>query len=73
MSFIVYVCCWYVMVFVVYLIEVAWHAWCAKAYTHPQEPMLALKEGETIAAVADRPTGIRFYTEIDVVGGKSYE
>ena len=73
MNFILYICFWYITVFVVYLIEMAWHYWCSKSYIHAQEPMLALKEGETIAVVADRPNGIRFYTEIDVVGGKSYE
>ena len=72
MKFIVYICCWYVIVFVVYLLEVAWHCWCSRVSTHLHEPVLVLKAGETVLGVADGPHAIRFYIG-DVVDEKKYE
>ena len=63
--FLVHYCVWVV------LMQAVWLRSRSRVYECPQEPVLVLKEGETIAAVADWPNDIRFYTEIDVVGGKS--
>jgi hypothetical protein len=71
MKLMIYMSCWYIMVFGVVWMHAVWIRSRARVDACPQEPVLVLKEGETIAAVADWPNGIRFYTEIDVVGGKS--
>jgi hypothetical protein len=71
MNFITFVLFWYAIAFGLFLIHVAWAPQRSRAYIVPQEPVLALKEGQTIVGVADRPDGIQFYTEMDVVDGKS--
>ena len=53
MKFIMYICCWYVIVFIVYLLEVAWDCWGSHVSTHRHEPVLILKAGETVLGVAD--------------------
>ena len=71
MKLMIYMCFWYIIVFGVVLMQAVWLRSRSRVYECPQEPVLVLKEGETIVAVADWPNDIRFYTEIDVVGGKS--
>jgi hypothetical protein len=71
MDFMTYLLCWYAITFGLYLMYIARNRRRSQAYEYPQEPLLALKEGETIAAVAEWPNGLRFYIEIEVVDGKS--
>jgi hypothetical protein len=73
MKLMTYVCVWCAIVFGVMLIQDVWNRFRSGACARPQEPVIILKAGETIVAVADRPDGIRFYVEIDVGDGKSYE
>ena len=73
MKFMVFMVVWYAVAFGIFLFHVAWNRWRSGAYTPPQEPVMALKEGETIVAVADGPGAIRFYISTDVVDEKSYE
>ena len=72
MNFIVFVCCWYVLVFGVYLLQVAWHCWRSGVSLPPQEPVMTLREGETVIGVVDQPGALRFYLG-DMVDEKRYE
>ena len=73
MNFIVYVLYWYIVVFGIALMQMAWNRWRAGKSARPQEPIVGLKEGETIVGVVDRPDAIQFYIGIDVVDEKSYD
>jgi hypothetical protein len=70
MNFMTYLLCWYAIAFGLYLIHVVWDQRKSRRYGCPQEPVLALKEGQTIVGVTDRPDGIGFWLAMDVVDGK---
>ena len=73
MNFIVYVLCWYVVVFGVVLMQRAWNRRSAGKPARPQEPIVGLKEGETIVGIVDRPDAIQFYIGTNVMDEKSYD
>jgi hypothetical protein len=71
MNFMTYLLCWYAIAFGLYLMHVAWNPRRSRAHACSQEPVLVLKEGQTIVGVADRPDGIGFCIAMDVVDGKN--
>ena len=73
MNFMVFLLFWYVIVLGLFLIQLAWNRWRAGKPARPQEPHIALKQGETIVGVADQPGAVQFYIGTDVVDEKSYD
>jgi hypothetical protein len=73
MNFMVFLLFWYVIVLGLFLIQLVWNRWRAGKPACPQEPRIALKQGETIVGVADQPGAVQFYIGTDVVDEKSYD
>ena len=73
MNFMVFLLFWYVMVLGLCLMQLVWHRWRAGKPARPQEPRIALKQGETIVGVADQPGAVQFSIGTDVVDEKRYD
>ena len=73
MNFMVFLLFWYVIVLGLYLMQLGWHRWSAGKPARPQEPRMALKQGETIVGVADQSGAVQFYFGTEVVDEKRYD
>jgi hypothetical protein len=70
MNFMVFLLFWYVIVLGLYLMQLVRHRWSVGKPARPQEPRMALKQGETIVGVADQLGAVQFYIGTDVVDEK---
>jgi hypothetical protein len=70
MNFMVFLLFWYVVMLGLFLMQLGWHRWRAGKPARPQEPRMALTQGETIVGVADHLGAVQFYIGTDVVDEK---
>ena len=71
MKLMTYLCFWYAIAFALCLMHLVSDRWRSRGSVSLQEPVLVLKEGQTIVGVADRPDGIWLYVARDVADGKN--